>query len=72
MAKKNGSFYLILFDGKIINIDIRNTNIIQFEKTEFNLSKFNTKSTIFPKIQETNSIKLIECLSSFINKKDSY
>ena len=72
LAKKNGSFYLILFHGKIINIDIKNTNIIQFEKTEFNLSRFNTKSTIFPKIQETNSIKLIECLSSFINNKEGF
>ena len=72
LAKRNNSFYLILFDGKIINIDIRNTNIIQFEKTEFNLSKFSTKSTIFPKIQETNSIKLIECLSSFINNKEGF
>ena len=72
LAKWNDSFYLILFDGKIINIDIRNTNIIQFEKTEFNLSKFNTKSTVFPKIQETNSIKLIECLSSFINNKEGF
>ena len=72
LAKKNGSFYLILFDGKIINIDIKNTNIIQFEKTEFNLSKFSTKTTVFPKIQETNSIKLIECLSSFINNKEGF
>ena len=72
LAKKNGSFYLILFHGKIINIDIKNTTIIQFEKTEFNLSKFSTKSTVFPKIQETNSIKLIECLSSFINNKEGF
>ena len=72
LAKRNDSFYLILFDGKIINIDIRNTNIIQFEKTEFNLSKFSTKTTVFPKIQETNSIKLIECLSSFINNKEGF
>ena len=72
LAKKNGSFYLILFDGKIINVDIKNTNIIQFKKTEFDLSKFSTKSTVFPKIQETNSIKLIECLSSFINNKEGF
>jgi len=72
LAKKNGFYYLVLFDGKIINIDIKNTNIIQFEKTEFNLSKFTTKSTVFPKIQETNSIKLLECLSSFINKKEGF
>jgi len=72
LAKKNNFYYLVLFDGKIINIDIRNTNIIQFEKTEFNLSKFSTKSTVFPKIQETNSMKLLECLSSFINKKEGF
>ncbi len=72
LAKKNNSFYLVLFNGKIINIDIRNTNIIQFEKTEFNLSKFTTKSTVFPKIQETSSMKLIDCLGSFINKKEGF
>ena len=72
LAKKNNSFYLVLFDGKIINIDIRNTNIIKFEKTEFNLSEFTTKTTVFPKIQETSSIKLIECLNSFVNKKEGF
>ena len=72
LAKKNNSFYLVLFNGKIINIDIRNTNIIQFEKTEFNLSKFTTKSTVFPKIQETSSMKLIDCLGSFISKKEGF
>ena len=72
LAKKNDSFYLILYDGKIINVDIRNTNIIQFEKTEFNLSKFTTKSTVFPKIQETDSLKLIECIGSFLSKKEGF
>ena len=72
LAKKNNSFYLVLFDGKIVNLYVRNTNIIQFEKTEFNLSRFSSKSTVFPKIQETNSIKLLECLSSFINKKEGF
>ena len=72
IAKKNESFYLILYNGKIINVDARNTNIIQFEKTEFNLSRFATKTTIFPKIQETNSIKLIKCISSFVNKKEGF
>ena len=72
LMKRNNFYYLVLFDGKIINIDIRNTNIIKFDKTEFNLSKFTTKSTVFPKIQETNSIKLLDCLSSFINKKEGF
>ena len=72
LVKKNNFFYLVLLDGKIINIDSRNTNIIKFEKTEFNLSKFSTKTTVFPKIQETNSIKLIKCLNSFINNKEGF
>ena len=72
LAKKNNSFYLILYNGNIVNIDSKNTNIIKFEKSEFNLSKFGSKSTIFPKIQETESIKLYECLNSFIKYKIRY
>tara|TARA_B100001175_G_scaffold112996_1_gene95871 strand:- start:127 stop:1251 length:1125 start_codon:yes stop_codon:yes gene_type:complete len=72
LAKKNNLFYLILYDGRIVNLDLKNTNIIKFKKSEFNLSKFSTKSTVFPKIQETNSIKLIECLSSFLNNKSGF
>ena len=63
---------MVLYDGKIINIDTRNTNIIKFDKTEFNLSKFTTKSTVFPKIQETSSMKLLNCLNSLINKKQEF
>jgi len=67
LVKKNNSYYLILYNGNIINLDTKNTNIIKFKKSEFNLSKFETKSTIFPKIQETDSRKLVKCISSFIN-----
>ena len=72
MPKKDGwqkknNYYLILYNGNIINLDEKNTNIIEFKKSEFNLSKYGTKSTIFPKMQETNSLKLIQCLNSFVN-----
>ena len=72
LAKKNNSYYLILYNGNIVNIDSKKTNIIKFEKSEFNLSKFGSKSTIFPKIQETDSVKLFECLNSFVNYNTSY
>jgi len=72
LAKKNNSYYLVLFYGKIINIDTKNTNIIKFEKTEFNLSRYNTKSTVFPKLQETDSVKLLGCLSAFGIKKEGF
>lgn len=67
LAKKKNNYYLILYNGNIINLDEKNTNIIEFKKSEFNLSKYGTKSTIFPKMQETNSLKLIQCLNSFVN-----
>ena len=45
--------YLILFDGKIINNNEKETNFFKFSKTEVNLSKFETKTTTHPKIQIT-------------------
>ena len=72
LAKKNDSFFLILYNGKIINVDKRNTNIIQFEKSEFNLSRFSTKTTVYPKIQETNSLKLIECIQNFVKTNQGF
>ena len=72
LVKKNQSFYLILYNGRLINVDSNNTNIIKFEKSEFNLSRYDTKSTVFPKIQETNSAKLIECFNSFLNNQKGF
>ena len=72
LVKKKNNYFLILYLGKIINIDKNNTNIIKFKKSEFNLSRYETKSTIFPKIQETNSAKLFECLNSFITNGNGF
>ncbi len=72
LVKKNNSFYLILYNGRLINVDSNNTNIIKFEKSEFNLSRYDSKSTVFPKIQETDSAKLIECLNSFLTYQKGF
>jgi len=56
--------YLILFDGKIINNDNGEVNSFSFKKTEFNLSKYKTKTTTHPKIQETDSITLFNCFNT--------
>ena len=72
LVKKNNSYYLILYNGRLINVDSNNTNIIKFEKSEFNLSRYDTKSTTFPKIQETNSAKLIECFNSFLKNQEGF
>ena len=65
--------YLSLNDGIIINYgkDKKITSF-NFEQSNFNLNKYKTKTTITPKIQETNSETIIECLkrlSTDINRK---
>jgi len=66
LKNKNNINYLVLLDGKIINVDAKNSNIFKFDKTEFNLSKHVTKTTTYPKIQELDSFTLIKCFKSFL------
>ncbi len=62
IIKKNNKYFLILSEGTIINKDKKSTDIINFSSTQFNLSKFETKTTTFPKIQEIDTFVLIKCL----------
>ena len=65
--------YLLLHYGKIINKDKKGTSIFNFETSQFNLSKFTTKTTTYPKIQEIESILLLKCISTYeIAKKNNY
>ena len=68
--------YLNLSFGQLLDITNNNyseTKIIKFNNTTFNLSNFKSKSTIFPKIQELDSIVLINCIKNFsIGKKVNY
>ena len=61
IVNSNNKNYLILFDGKIINLKNKNINSFNFKKTEFNLSKFSTKTTTHQKIQEVQTRELIDC-----------
>ena len=58
--------YLILYNGNIqkLNED-GNVSIVKFEKTVLNLSGISTKSISEPKIQETSTLKILNCI---INK----
>jgi len=53
---------IVLNNGKIINTDDKKQNIIDFTKFSLDLSKFNTKTTTHPKVQEMGSFKLVTCL----------
>jgi lipopolysaccharide export system permease protein len=69
IIQSNNNKFLVLNKGKIINInDVGRTTIFDFTKTEFDLNKFSTKTTIFPKIQEQSTLKLVNCAQSLINE----
>ena len=68
IINRNGVNYLILKDGKITNFNNGKKNSFDFTSTEFNLSKYSTKSTTFPKIQEIKTINLLSCMYSIYIK----
>jgi len=55
--------FLILLDGNIHKLNPNGEiNIIKFEKTSFNLSGIATKSISMPKMQETPTIDILQCI----------
>ena len=64
IIKKNNKYFLKLNNGGITNIENYNTYSINFLTTEYDLSKFSTKTVTERKIQETDSPSLFKCLST--------
>ena len=62
LISDNDSKYFELYDGKIINKENSNIKSFNFEKINFNLSKYASKTTGYPKIQEVPSYDLFNCL----------
>ena len=65
-SENNDNNFLILKEGKILNINEGKTNSFDFNETKINLSKYTSKTTKTPKIQEVKTISLYDCL--FLNK----
>lgn len=62
LQKQNGKNFLVLVDGEFINnLEGKVTNF-SFKKTNFDLSKYSTKTTTYRKIQEVDIAVLINCL----------
>ena len=69
ILKKDGNYFLVLYNGNIIDINDEGSNIISYDKTTINLAGYKTKSTVDPKIQEQTTQLLIKCaLSIYIYK----
>jgi len=61
--------FLVLFDGVIQTEKINNKiNFLNFYKTEINLSYFDSKTTTYPKIQENNTLSLLNCIKPFLDE----
>ena len=61
--------YLELSNGSVINVGDAKNNNFSFDSIDFNLTKFGSKSTSFPKIQELSSKLLIRCLNYYTQDK---
>ena len=67
---KFGERYKIkLINGGITNINKSKVYNINFKETEYDLSKFTSKSITHQKIQEINSLKLFNCIFNHYLKK---
>jgi lipopolysaccharide export system permease protein len=71
---ENGSDrFFRLSDGRVINNDMGDVTNFSFEKLDFNLSKYDSKTTTYPKIQEASSDDLFNCIQNdFINQRENF
>ena len=71
LIEENKSRKLKLINGKFININYEGDNTyFNFDQTDFNLSKFGTKTTTHQKIKEITILNLIKCVFYFSIKKN--
>tara|TARA_B100000700_G_scaffold321664_1_gene421411 strand:- start:752 stop:1732 length:981 start_codon:yes stop_codon:yes gene_type:complete len=66
LVNYNNTNYLVLYDGKIVDHDTGSINSVSFDKTQINLSKYLTKTVLYPKIQEANLPDLFYCFKDSI------
>ena len=73
IVTKNNINYLILKKGEIFsssnNKDFSN---FKFKNFEFNLSKFSSKTTVIPKIQENKSSNILKCYLNNSNRNKKF
>tara|TARA_B100000902_G_scaffold330449_1_gene327400 strand:+ start:960 stop:2066 length:1107 start_codon:yes stop_codon:yes gene_type:complete len=65
-AKKENKKF-VLYNGEIINIDDDRINIFKFDQIDFDLLSFGSNTIVKPKIQETSSLQLVNCVSNIEN-----
>ena len=61
---------LVLYDGKTVNYVKGKISEFEFSKTDFNVTKFSSKTTVTKKTQETSTKDLLQCLK-ILTKSDN-
>ena len=69
LVNEKNNRYLELYDGKLINNNDGVITNFKFDKIDFNLNKYDSHTTTYPKIQEAPSYDLAKCLYYDIKKK---
>ncbi len=68
ILKQDGNFKILLKNGSISDINNFNTSVIHFKQSEYDLSKFSSRSMTVKKIQHQESSHLLFCLYTFYTK----
>ena len=73
LINSDNNRYFELYNGEMINKENKKITNLTFDKINFNLSKYTSKSTTYPKIQEVPSEDIIKCLYlNFKNEIDKF
>tara|TARA_Y100000741_G_scaffold309825_1_gene253384 strand:- start:245 stop:955 length:711 start_codon:yes stop_codon:yes gene_type:complete len=64
IIKLDEKYKIKLLNGGIVNINDKNIYNINFKETEYDLSKFTTKTVTHTKVQEISSLQLLDCFSN--------
>ena len=70
IIKLDEKYKIKLLNGSISNINDQNIYNINFNETEYDLSKFTTKTITHQKIQEVNSFQLISCFYNYYKNQN--
>ena len=67
--KKKNSYILRLYKGNITNIEKNKPYKIKFSETDYDFSKFSTKTVTHQKVQEIDSFILFNCIKNYYFEK---
>ena len=69
IINQENEFGFKLLDGKIITINKKDNYSLGFNETTYNLSKFDSRARSYQKLDEINSLFLLNCLESFLSDR---